>query len=155
MKKVRKILAPTDLSELSSVGVRYALEMARELSAEVILYHAVPLAEDWVPPRAETGRVREMLADETVRLEKFLTEKFSDELNLVEITKRIEFGSANSNIVEIAEREGVDMIIMATHGRTGFNHLLLGSVAEKVIARATCPVLVIPAGDRKKAAKAA
>lgn len=155
MKKVRKILAPTDLSDLSSVGVRYALEMARELSAEVILYHAVPLAEDWVPPRAETGRVREMLADETVRLEKFLTEKFADELNLVEITKRIEFGSANNNIVEVAEREGVDMIIMATHGRTGFNHLLLGSVAEKVIARATCPVLVIPAGDRKKAVKAA
>lgn len=156
MKKVRKILAPTDLSELSGVGVRYALEMARELSAEVILYHAVPLAEDWIPPRAEAGHVRDLLADETVRLENFLNEKFADELNLVEISKRVEFGSPNSNIVEVAERESVDIIIMATHGRTGFNHMLLGSVAEKVIARATCPVLVIPAGDRKKAgAKAA
>ncbi|MBM4263456.1 MAG: universal stress protein [Deltaproteobacteria bacterium] len=152
MKKVRKILAPTDLSDLSAVGVRYAMEMARELSAEVLVYRVMPLGEDWVPPRLDSGPVRDLLANETAALEKFLSEKFADELNLVEITKRVEFGAAHSNIVDAAEREGVDMIIMATHGRTGFNHILLGSVAEKVIARATCPVLVIPAGDRKKAA---
>jgi nucleotide-binding universal stress UspA family protein len=47
MQKIRKILAPTDLSELSCVGVRYALEMAKELSAEVIVYHVVPVGGDW------------------------------------------------------------------------------------------------------------
>jgi len=47
MKKIQKILAPTDMSELSSVGVRYALEMARELSAEVTVYYVVPMSEDW------------------------------------------------------------------------------------------------------------
>lgn len=155
MKKVRRMLVPTDLSDLSAIGVRYALEMARELSSEVILYHVVPLGEDWVPPRAEPGRVRDLLTNETAALDKFLNDKFGDEVNLVEIRKRVEFGAAVGNIVDMADKEEVDMIVMATHGRTGFNHMLLGSVAEKVIARAACPVLVIPAGDRKKAAKAA
>ena len=152
MKKINKILAPTDLSELSGVGVRYALEMGRELSAEVIVYHAVPLGEDWVPPRSEPQRVRDLLANEGAALDKFVSEKFGDEVNLVEIRKRVEFGAAVSNIIDVAEREAVDMIVMATHGRTGLNHMLLGSVAEKVVARASCPVLVIPATDRKKAA---
>ena len=61
MQKIKKILAPTDMSELSSVGVRYALEMAKELTAEVIVYHAVPLSEDWFSgheswPRAQSAR---------------------------------------------------------------------------------------------------
>ena len=96
-----------------------------------------------------------MLANENAALEKFINEKFADEANLVEIRRRVEFGAAVTNIVEIAEREAVDMIIMATHGRTGFNHMMLGSVAEKVVARAHCPVLVIPATDRKSAARTA
>jgi len=149
MKKVNKILAPTDCSDLSCVGVRYALEMARELSAEVIIYHVVPLGEDWVPARPEAERVRDLLTNESAALDRFIAEKFGDEVNLVEIRKRVEFGAAVTNIVEIAQREAVDMIIMATHGRTGFDHMLLGSVAEKVVARAHCPVLVIPATDRK------
>ena len=49
----------------------------------------------------------------------------------------------NKNIVEVAAREGVDMIVMSTHGRTGLDHFLLGSVAEKVLARAPCPVLIL------------
>jgi universal stress protein A len=152
MNKIRKILAPTDLSDLSCVGVRYAMEMARDLSAEVIVLHVVPVGEDWVPTRPQSGTVRDLLSNETAALDKFLTDKLGDELNLVEIRKRVEFGAAMTNIVEMAEREKVDMIIMATHGRTGLSHILLGSVAEKIVARASCPVLVIPATDRKNAA---
>jgi nucleotide-binding universal stress UspA family protein len=150
MKKIRKILAPTDLSDLSCVGVRYAMEMARDLSAEVIVLNVVPVGEDWVPPKS--GDVRELMASEVAALDRFLADKLGDELNLVEIRKRVEFGAAMTNIVEMAEREKADMIVMSTHGRTGLNHILLGSVAEKVVARAACPVLVIPATDRKNAA---
>jgi nucleotide-binding universal stress UspA family protein len=150
MNKIRKILAPTDLSDLSSVGVRYAMEMARDLSAEVIVLHVVPVGEDWVPPKS--GDVRNLMASETAALDRFLSDKLGDELNLVEIRKRVELGAAMTNIVAMAERENADMIIMATHGRTGLSHILLGSVAEKVVARASCPVLVIPATDRRKAA---
>lgn len=153
MNKIRRILAPTDLSDLSCVGVRYAMEMARDLSAEVIVLNVVPVGEDWVPPKSAV--VRDLLANETEALDKFLADKLADELNLVEIRKRVEFGSAISNIIEMAEREKADMIVMATHGRTGLNHILLGSVAEKVIARAACPVLVIPATDKKNSANRA
>lgn len=54
---------------------------------------------------------------------------------------QFEFGTPQKNIVEKAAEEGVDMIVMSTHGRTGLNHIIMGSVAEKVVARATCPVL--------------
>jgi nucleotide-binding universal stress UspA family protein len=81
-------------------------------------------------------------------LDAFLREKFSQELTLTEVRQVVELGAAASNIVEKAESEGVDRIVMSTHGRTGIDHLLIGSVSEKVIARSPCPVLVVPAHKR-------
>jgi nucleotide-binding universal stress UspA family protein len=69
-------------------------------------------------------------------------------MNLVEVRQKVELGTAYSNITDLAEREAVDMIIMSTHGRTGLDHILLGSVTEKVIAHAPCPVLAIPAAKQ-------
>ena len=57
-------------------------------------------------------------------------------------------GAAHVNIAELAAREAVDLVIMSTHGRTGLDHILLGSVTEKVIAHASRPVLAIPAPKR-------
>ena len=148
MNRIKKILAPTDLSDLSAVGVRYALEMAREINAEVIVHHVIPVGEDWVPPRVESGAVRDFMTKETVALDKFLREKFSDCSNLAQVRQKVEFGGAYGNIVELAERESVDLIVMSTHGRTGLSHMLLGSVTENVIARAPCPVVAIPVGKR-------
>jgi nucleotide-binding universal stress UspA family protein len=150
--KVRKMLAPTDMSELSSVGVRYAVEMARELSAEVMVYYVVPMTEDWFAGYEKHGPVRNLLANEEATLDKFLVEKFADDMKLVEIRQKVEFGAPHTSIVEMAEREGADLIVMSTHGRTGLSHILLGSVTEKVVARAPCPVLVIPSHRRPTAA---
>lgn len=149
MEKIAKILAPTDLSELSAIGIRHALELARSRGAELIVYYVIEVGEEWVNRREEMGLAREMLAREKRLLERFLREKFADQINLVEIRQVVELGGAHGNIVEKAEREGVDLIVMSTHGRTGFEHLLIGSVSEKVIARAPCPVLIIPARKRE------
>jgi nucleotide-binding universal stress UspA family protein len=148
MKKIQKILAPTDMSELSSVGVRYALEMARELSAEVMVYYVVPMSEDWFAGYEKHGPVRNLLANEEATLDKFLVEKFADDMKLMAIRQKVEFGAPHTSIVDMAEREGADMIVMSTHGRTGLNHMLLGSVTERVVARAPCPVLAIPSHGR-------
>lgn len=148
MKKIQKILAPTDMSELSSVGVRYALEMARELSAEVMVYYVVPMSEDWFAGYEKHGPVRNLLANEEATLDKFLVEKFADDMKLMKIRQKVEFGAPHTSIVDMAEREGADMIVMSTHGRTGLDHMLLGSVTERVVARAPCPVLAIPSHGR-------
>lgn len=157
MKKFMKILAPTDLSELCCSGLRYALELAREQSAEIVVLHVIPVSEGWFSSREENGPVRDLMAKEQVALDQFLQDHFSESLNLVEIRQKIEVGTPSSNIVEMAEREEVDLIVMSTHGRTGLKHMLMGSVTEKVIARAHCPVLSIPALAHRKedAAKAA
>ena len=144
MPRVKKILAPTDFSELSKLGIRYALEMARDVSAEVIVYHAIDLGEEWKGLRSELTPYHDMLNDTRQMLDRFIGDNFADRIDLVEVQQLVEFGSSYKNIVDLAEKENVDMIVMSTHGRTGLDHMILGSVAEKVVARAPCPVLVVP-----------
>ena len=150
METVKKILAPTDLSELSCIGLRHALEMGRLRGAEVIVYHVIDLADQWAKPE-HSGPVREMLECHKHSLDNFLREKFPEEMNLTEVRQVVEFGGAVDNIIEKAEAERVDRIVMSTHGRTGIDHLLIGSVSEKVIAPGPCPVLIMPAHRRKMA----
>jgi universal stress protein A len=78
-----------------------------------------------------------MLARQVVK------EKLSDLTAKVKVRQIVEIGVPYNRIVEKAEEEGVDMIIMSTHGRSGFDHMLIGGVTEKVVRRATCPVLSI------------
>jgi nucleotide-binding universal stress UspA family protein len=156
MPKIKKILAPTDFSELSKLGLRYAFELARDGSAEVIVYHVIDFGADWHNSRKDYGPDRDLLEESRRLLGQFLSENFADCLNLIEARLVVEFGAPYKNIVEVAESEGVDMIVMSTHGRTGVDHLILGSVAEKVVARAPCPVLIVPRRGREgTSAKAA
>ena len=154
MRRIKKILAPTDFSEVSKLGLRYALETARDVGAEVIVYHAIDFGADWHNPRADFGR--NLLEESRRLLDKFLAENFADCIDLVEVRHVVQFGAPYKNIVEEAASEVVDMIVMATHGRTGVDHFILGSSAEKVVAHAPCPVLVVPRRGREAAtAKAA
>ena len=146
---VKKILAPTDLSELSRAGVRYALTTARELDAEVIIYNVVTGNDI-----AKLGRRKEerfvatdfagFIADYEMRLASFVEENFADILTSVKVSQKVEFGTPEKRIVETAKTEGVDLIIMATHGRGGLPRMFLGSVTEHVIRNAPCMVAVMP-----------
>ena len=153
MGRIKKILAPTDFSEVSTRGLRYALEMAWDSSAEVIVYHVIDFSMDWHIGGADYAHNRNPLENCRRVLDKFLAENFPD---LVEVRQVVEFGAPYKSIVKKAASEGVDMIVMSTYGRTGVDHFMLGSTAEKVVARATCPVLVIPRRGREETtAKAA
>jgi universal stress protein A len=149
MPRVRKILAPTDFSDLSKVGIRYALEMARDISAEVIVYHAIDVGEQWANRRTQVSLYRNILEESRRLLDRFLAENFAGCIDLVEVRQVVEFGRPYKNIVEEAATEGVDIIVMSTHGRTGIDHVILGSVTEKVVAHAPCPVLVVPRHERQ------
>jgi nucleotide-binding universal stress UspA family protein len=150
MPKVKKILAPTDFSELSKRGIRYAFEMARDTGAEVIVYHVIDVGEEHPDVHVKFGPHHDMLEDHRRVMDKFLRGAFDELMDLVEVRQIVEFGRSFKNIVEVAEQQDVDLIVMATHGRTGLDHIILGSVTEKIVARATRPVLVVPAVDRAK-----
>ena len=150
MEKKKKILAPTDLSELSVVGIRSAMEMARSRDTELIVYHVIGYTEANVHDEAfYTESLVEFLLKERRRLlNKLLKENCSDIIPQVTMRQEVEVGVPYKRIVEKAVEEGVELIVMSTHGRTGLLHMLIGSVTEKVVQRATCPVLSIrPAKD--------
>lgn len=155
MNKIEKILAPTDLSDLSCIRLRYAMEAAGEGKAEVVVYLAVPIGEDWFPSSEGASPERDYVAKEKIMLDKFVRDKFADELGRLKITQKVAVGAAHSSIVEFAENEKVDLIVMSTHGRTGLGHILIGSVTEKVVERAPCPVLVVPRPRHASPSKAA
>jgi len=153
MRQVKKILAPTDFSELSKLGVSYALDLARDVGAEVIAYHAITVEEEVKAVRANLIHLYDLVGENRRLLNEFVTDNFGDRMNLVELRQVVEIGAPFQNIVDLADKENVDLIVIATHGRTGVGHMMLGSVAERVVARASCPVLVIP--RRRRSAVAA
>jgi len=141
--KVKKILAPTDLSKLSRAAVRYALEMAREQDAEVIAYHVISEDGDWFGKDDGLNPASAFVPQLKERLHEFIRENFADMVGKVNITEVVEAGVPYNKIIAKAEEEKADLIVMSTHGRTGFEQIMLGSVTAKVVARAGCPVLSI------------
>jgi len=159
MEQIRKIFAPTDLSELSAAGVGYALNLAYALGAEVTVYHVVDYDElihygQALTRETAAGGASESSADllegYKFALSRFLNTHFSDLIPWVKIRERVELGTPARNIVERAAKEGSDLIVISTHGRTGLAHMLMGSVTEKVMRNGPCPVLSIPPGREEK-----
>jgi nucleotide-binding universal stress UspA family protein len=144
MLPFRKVLCPTDFSESSDVGIAAGLEMATHFGATVRVVHVVPALPAPSPDRDYTFRVpeyeAELHATAKARLEE-LSERLRTRGATVEFS--IGNGDAGREITRLAEECGADLIVIATHGETGWRHVLFGSVAEKVVRHATCPVLTV------------
>jgi len=152
MDKIKKILAPTDFSKLSQAGVRYAIEFAQAMGAEVTVYHVVGYdeimhyrgdVEDSVVPPYKLHAPYQLVHKGELALSRFIKYHFSDLTPQVKIREKVELGKAHQSIVEEANKEESDLIVISTHGRTGLSHMLMGSVTEKVVRTANCPVLSI------------
>jgi nucleotide-binding universal stress UspA family protein len=158
MNKIKKILAPTDISELSKVGVRWALEIAKSDGAEVIVYHVVrhPILfhDDDFSPDMTLPVIDEIVEERKKLLEEYLKGHFADLTPGLKISIVVEMGIPYRVILDKAEKEKADLIVMSTHGRTGLIHMLIGSVTERVVREAICPVLSIRPVEAAKAAKA-
>ena len=151
MKKAKKILAPTDLSELSKAGIRYAVEMAASQGSEVIIYHMIGHEEaapyfyrttdDDSSSFVDYRPLSEIVEERKRLLAKFIRENFAGIAQNVSIRPEVEVGQPYKGIVDKADEEKADIIVMSTHGRTGLLHVLIGSVTEKVVRLAGCPVL--------------
>jgi universal stress protein A len=159
--KIKKILAPVDLSSLSKLGVRYALEIANSQDAEVVIYNVVTVeetpfpqgAEEWVAKQTDVPKVKKTLERRSKQLERFVADEFASFTSNNRVRLEIEIGTPYKKIVEKAKQEAVDMIVMSTHGRTGVMHMLIGSVTERVVRRAPCPVLAVPPLEKRKSRK--
>lgn len=143
MIKTSKILAPTDLSKLSQSAVRYALEIGLERDAEVIIYNVIGEDGEWFGKDDPLNPATAFVPRQRQRLRDFVNENFADMIDKVRHTQSVEAGVPHLLIVGKAEEENADLIVMSTHGRTGIEQLVLGSVTAKVVARASCPVLSI------------
>jgi nucleotide-binding universal stress UspA family protein len=149
MISIKSILVPTDFSDTSKAALDYARELARMSGASLHLLHVVqdPFAQLWAV-EADGISVRDVL-ERFVRIAKRqLDETLSDaERNTFRATLETRVGSPPQEIVDYAKKTGVDLIVMGTHGRGVIVHALIGSVAERVVRMATCPVLTIHKPD--------
>jgi len=138
---VRTVLAPIDFSDASQDAVRHARELALTYGAKMTLLHAV---EEAAYPSAYGIEAAPLPGDDVVgRVEQSLAEMAESEIGYEHVTVEATLGYAPSAILNHAETEDVDLIVIATHGRTGLDRMLLGSVAERVVRRAPCPVFVV------------
>jgi universal stress protein A len=149
--EIKSILAPTDFSAHSEQAVRYACRLAERLGSELHLLHVLsdilpagpdPLLMPVLP--AQFYKENEDRAQET--LDRSLDASWGKPAAVV---RAVKWGSPVESIVSYADDHRIELIIIATHGRTGLSHVLLGSVAERIVREAPCPVLTIR--DRKGA----
>ena len=134
-----RILLPTDFSDTAQYALDYARELARRFGASVHLLHVVPdPMQNWA---VEGMPVVSDLAEQwKADAERRLAEVRLDGPQTV---RAVRVGHAFVEILQYAAHNGIDMIVMGTHGRGPVEHLLLGSVAEKVVRKASCPVLTV------------
>lgn len=146
MDGYKTILAPTDFSERATAALLHARILAARFGASIHLLHVledpvrgIGLEEGYTLPDDYLTRAREHTHQ---RLEKILTEEEGQSHSAVLAIKE---GSPFVEIVRYAREQNVDLIVMGTHGRRLLAHMLLGSVAEQVLRKAPCPVLVVRA----------
>jgi universal stress protein A len=142
--EIRRILAPTDFSELSKQGLKSALELAEAFGAKLLLLHVVEPppypVEGIVPSHLGATMLDDLERQATNDLAQMLSETQASKMD---VARRVVVGIPYRKIVDVAEEEKIDLIVMTTHGRTGLSHLMMGSVAEKIVRTAPCPVLTI------------
>jgi nucleotide-binding universal stress UspA family protein len=140
----RHILAPTDFSDYSKQAVASALELAKKFGAKLSVLHVIELppypVEGYVPPSLNATFLEDLERQASQELAQVAPEAESAG---VEVVRQVAVGSPYQKIIDTAEAEQVDLIVMATAGRTGFSRLIMGSIAERVVRAASCPVLTI------------
>ena len=138
---LKRILLPTDFSDTAQHALGYAREMAERFGAEVHVLYVVPdpTPQDWAVG-ATALVVTDLLDQWRAAAEQRLG---AISLDGVETLRAIRVGHAFVEIVRYATDNAIDMIVMGTHGHGPVKHLLLGSVAEKVVRKAPCPVLTV------------
>jgi nucleotide-binding universal stress UspA family protein len=142
---LQRILVPTDFSKHSEVAMHYAVALAEKFAAQLFVLNVVqdlalfiPDAVAVAPPIA--APVEQFLAAARDALERVIQ---AIDFGSVTVHREVREGTPFYEIIRFAKEKEVDLIVMGTHGHTGLTHVLLGSVTEKVVRKAPCPVLTV------------
>lgn len=149
MIRIKRLLTPIDFSESSKQAVHYAVEFARSFKAEI---HLLNIIEPVMYPAEMFGQVG------MVDVESVMEKSANEEMQAwkaslipegVAMVAATQHGRPFAEIISYATEHEIDLIIIGTHGRSGIDHFLLGSTAEKVIRKAPCPVLTVRPKERE------
>ena len=152
LNEVHKILIAVEDSQYSDRATSYGIDLAKKLKAEIALLHVneMPVATPYVadPMLNEPPIMMPEMVQAQEEASKKLLSKIADSIdNEISVYTFHKIGNPKDEILLTADEWNADMIILGTHGRTGFDHFISGSVAEKVVRKAKCPVLIIPNKD--------
>jgi len=146
MIKLDRILVPTDFSDYSSPALKYGCAIAARFDSELHLLHVVPDPAMLVPEaaafsvesmQAQTDALKQEAQNSLTSLP---ADGWSDGKPIV---REVRIGAAFLEIIDYAREKDIDLIVIGTHGRSGLMHVLMGSVAERIVRKAPCPVLTV------------
>lgn len=145
MIDLKRIAVPTDFSEFSNNALKYGCALSEKFDAELHLVHVL---QDLVAMVPEPGLafpppgdyIEQLNASCEEALEKLPDESWGFEGTVVRAVRQ---GPTFVEVVRYAKEKDIDLIVMGTHGRSGLTHMLLGSVAERIVRKAPCPVLTV------------
>jgi nucleotide-binding universal stress UspA family protein len=143
MHDFKKILFPVDLSEVSLKIVPYVREMAVKFDAEIHLLFVARILQHftsiYVPHPSVNKFEAEIVKGAEKKLQEFMEEFFEDD----PCKAKVVLGDAAEEVLKYVQSEGIDLIVMGTHGRKGLEHIFFGSVAERVVKKSPVPVLTV------------
>ena len=148
--RIQRILLPTDFSNYSAAATKYACELATKFDAELHLLHTLETQLSSTPGFAMGLALQQWVSESRAAAEKSLAgvldPKWSTGRTVIQAVVE---GSPKTEIIQYARNQNIDLIVLATHGRTGLPHVIMGSVAETVVRTAPCPVLTVrPTGHQ-------
>lgn len=146
MIELKKILVPTDFSEYSAPALTYGCAIAARFDSQLHLLHVCPDPAMLMPESAGLGAAGVLdQGDEWERSAKEKLQNLPEDgwETSSEVVRTVRTGSAYYEIINYAKEQDIDLIVLGTHGRSGFSHLLMGSVAENIVRKSPCPVLTV------------
>ncbi len=146
---MKRILVPVDFSEYSIEALKVAAQIARKNNCEIILLHLLELPHQSTDPFGNNNSIPEIIFFKNKAIEKLETLMDSPFLQGIEVLESIEFKKVDKGVVDASIKNDVDLIVMGSHGTSGFNELLVGSNTEKIVRYSEIPVLVIKKGVKE------
>jgi nucleotide-binding universal stress UspA family protein len=147
MLNLKRILYPTDFSQYSLAALPFAVGLAKQNNAQLFCLHVVEMPHEeyllgdyMVPLNVPHVPEDKVLRTVRARLERFVAENLSE---MEKVTSRVLVGVPFAEIIRYARDQSIDLIVMGTHGHTALAAMWIGSVAEKVVRKAPCPVLTV------------